>query len=148
MRRLTDREFCCDAHRSMARTPSARALRDEPDLNEKFEEAWLDHTPVKSARAKATSAVGQSTITALGLSVLGVIIVAMMDQSGSHAPASRASSSGSNAIWQSMQGALERIPKPKPQVRLQDDFLLLTISEHGCYRAALALSMPTEHYIF
>jgi hypothetical protein len=122
MRRLTDREFCCDAHRSLSRAPSARALRDQPDLNEEFEEAWLDHAPAKASRAKANSSVGQSTITALGLSVLGVIIVAMMDQSGSHAPSARASGSGSNAIWQTMQGALERIPKPKPQVRLQDDF--------------------------
>ncbi len=122
MRRFKDSEFCCDAHRSMARTPSARALRDEPDLNGEFEEAWLDHAPAKAASAKSTSSVGPSTFTALGLSVLGVIIVAMMDQSGQHAPAQRRSGSGSNAIWQSLQGALERIPKPKPQVRLQEDF--------------------------
>jgi len=97
-------------------------LRDEPELNEEFDEAWLDHSPAKAAKPKQTAAVGQSTVTALGLSVLGVIIVAMMDQSGPKQPAAKPHDSGSNAIWRTMQGAIERIPMPKPQVRLQENF--------------------------
>ena len=121
MRRLTGREFCSDAHRKMARTPSARALREQPDLSEEFEEAWVDHSSGRSSISKS-GGVGQSTMTALGLSMLGVIVVVMLDQPAKRASAARQNNSGGNAIWQAIQGAIGRIPIPKPQVHLREDF--------------------------
>lgn len=121
MRRLTDREFCSDAHRNLARSPSARALREEPDLSEEFEEAWLDHVPSRSSKSKSGGS-GRSTVAALLLSLLGVFLVGMADRSGRRVSSDKQNHSGGNAIWQTMQGAIERIPSPKPQVRLQEDF--------------------------
>ena len=121
LRRLIDREFCSAAHRGLARMPSARALREQPELSEEFEEAPLDPNPRKAPGAKSAT-LGQTALTALLLSAFGVILVALLDRTGQRASEAKQNNAGGNAMWRTIQGAIERMPSPKPQVNLREDF--------------------------
>jgi len=114
-------QFCSEDCRRKARTTSARALRDEPDLAEDFEERWLDYSQSAQQHTVKTAGSLGSTMTVLGASVLALLALSYMEQS---APRQVATSGQGDApgFSETLGRLLAQIPTPTASLHMNEDF--------------------------
>ena len=115
LRSLRDKEYCSVAHRRMMESSFERASSDEEILEDEFEDAW--HGLSVPIQTKSSGNSG-SAFAAVGLSMMAIIVMQYVNQAAPR-PANDTRDSG---LWSKVGGAISKIPLPKPQLRIQEDF--------------------------
>lgn len=115
IRRLWDRKYCCDRHRTAAKRFSARAVRDARDYDE-LEEPWLITPGLGDERRKSGSGVSPAAgILVLVLLIFVVLVAPPGKGTGSAPPPHRARN-------HSIPSALRQLIPGAPSVDYLEDF--------------------------
>src|SRR5690349_22438316 len=76
MRRLTDQQYCCAAHRKEARLASAQAYRDEDEMDQHW--SVVRSKDKKRAMARPNASAGQTASIFAFLTVGGLLVAALL----------------------------------------------------------------------
>jgi hypothetical protein len=115
VRRLTDKEYCCRAHRKNMRTVSARVVRNTLDVDD-LSEIWPVHLrPLDESLDKPVPQGSQASAAIFGIVILGALAVGSMGLVGP----------GGAARLKTSEGPLDDIRKSirgHAAVKLSDNF--------------------------